>query len=199
MANKQIKDITTSSTTWEDTAYGIIQTAAGVTKKFTLAVLRKIVPASDSTTAFQVVKADGTTSVIRVDSTNKRLGVNKQSAPSAALHVHEENNAVAFLADFSYNGTNGSMLCGRKSRGTQAVPTAILAGDVIAEFSAKGYGSTTYSSSSRGYLRFYASENWTDTEQGVYARLYVTSNGGTTAVLGLQISDNGRYQSNFRS
>jgi hypothetical protein len=43
-------------------------------------------PGSDTTTAFQVFKADGTTIVFNVDTTNKKVGINKNN-PSVELDV----------------------------------------------------------------------------------------------------------------
>ena len=47
----------------------------------------KIYPASDSTTAFQINKADGTTNVLNVDTTNGFVGIGT-TTPSALLHVN---------------------------------------------------------------------------------------------------------------
>jgi len=46
----------------------------------------KVSPASDSTTAFQVTKADGSTSVVNVDTTNGRVGIGT-TAPGKNLDV----------------------------------------------------------------------------------------------------------------
>jgi len=45
----------------------------------------KIYPSADSTTAIQILKADGTTSVLNVDTTNQRVGIGTTS-PSALIH-----------------------------------------------------------------------------------------------------------------
>lgn len=45
----------------------------------------KIYPASDSTTAIQLLKADGTTGVVTLDTTNSRLGINV--TPTATLDL----------------------------------------------------------------------------------------------------------------
>lgn len=46
----------------------------------------KIYPTANSTTALQVAKADGTTSILNVDTTNNRIGIGT-TTPSAALDV----------------------------------------------------------------------------------------------------------------
>ena len=45
----------------------------------------KLIPASDSTTAIQLMKANGTTPILTVDSSNERVGIN--TTPTAALHL----------------------------------------------------------------------------------------------------------------
>lgn len=64
----------------------------------------KIYPASDSTTAFQITKANGTTNVLNVDTTNTRVGVGKVPT-SRAFEVQ---------GDIGYSGyvTNGSLFLG---------------------------------------------------------------------------------------
>lgn len=64
----------------------------------------KIYPSADSTTAVQVLKADGTTPVLNVDTTNERLGVGT-IAPMVALHSSDgatvANGIKAFWNDAS--------------------------------------------------------------------------------------------------
>lgn len=52
----------------------------------------KIVPATDSTTAVQITKADGTTPVVVTDTTNTRLGIGV--TPTARLHVEEASASM---------------------------------------------------------------------------------------------------------
>jgi hypothetical protein len=64
----------------------------------------KIYPSADSTTAVQVLKADGTTPVLNIDTTNKRVGVGT-TAPFVALHSSDgatvANGIKAFWNDAS--------------------------------------------------------------------------------------------------
>src|SRR4030066_317782 len=53
----------------------------------------KIYPAPDSTTAIQILKANGTTPVVMVDTTNKRIGINL-SDPVAKFEVSGEANIL---------------------------------------------------------------------------------------------------------
>ncbi len=57
------------------------------TGKYSVGVIApKIYPSADSTTAFQINKADGTTNVLNVDTTNARVGVGTAS-PGQTLSV----------------------------------------------------------------------------------------------------------------
>jgi len=47
----------------------------------------KLIPLTNSTTAIQITKADGTTPIINVDSTNGNVGLYNITAPSARLHL----------------------------------------------------------------------------------------------------------------
>jgi hypothetical protein len=46
----------------------------------------KLIPAADGTTAIQITKADGSTYIINVDTTNGRIGIGN-NAPDALLHI----------------------------------------------------------------------------------------------------------------
>lgn len=70
---------------------------AGDDLKFT-----KVHPAADATTALQVLKADDTTVVLNVDTTNRRLGINT-NAPTHDLHVVQQGGPAGI---FVTGGTN---------------------------------------------------------------------------------------------
>jgi len=65
----------------------------------------KISPASDSTTAFQVTKADGSTSVVNVDTTNGRVGIG--ITPTAKLHIIAPTNTEDGTRVLTINRPNG--------------------------------------------------------------------------------------------
>ena len=68
-------------------------------------------------------------------------------------------------------GTAGTNFIAQRANGTLTAPTQCLLGDVAFKFQARPYysGSTAgWPSSARGALTFYAAENQTDTNQGVY-------------------------------
>lgn len=73
-----------------------------------------IFPAADSTTAVQITKANGTTSVFTVDTTNSRLGVG--TTPAVKFHVSGSANDAAIMLDGQMAATgltvNGSYAFG---------------------------------------------------------------------------------------
>ena len=58
----------------------------GTNHPFSYVKTPKIYPNADSTTAIQILKADGTTSVLNVDTTNSRVGI--LTTPIASFHVN---------------------------------------------------------------------------------------------------------------
>jgi len=74
-----------------------------------------IFPASDSATAFQLYKADGTTAVATIDTTNSRLGIG--CTPSRRLEVRDSSSAQlrlsydgSYYADFTTNSAGNLQL-----------------------------------------------------------------------------------------
>ena len=74
----------------------------GTGKISTGLITPKVYPASDSTTAFQINKADGTTNVLNVDTTNGRVGIGT-TAPGAQLALSKADSSG--LTDFLVNPT----------------------------------------------------------------------------------------------
>ncbi len=73
----------------------------------------RIIPATDSTSAIQVLKADGQTPVVTVDTANRRVGIGT-TAPAQPLHVKVDQNAQTHIrienADATANGLGASVL-----------------------------------------------------------------------------------------
>src|SRR4030066_199027 len=105
---------------WANLKTTIFASPTIVTPTIASIIGNKIYPAADSTTAIQILKADGTTSVMTVDTTNKRIGINI-SDPVATFELSGETNmlgilrvtqrltgAVAYGLDIGLDGTTGS-------------------------------------------------------------------------------------------
>ena len=77
----------------------------------------------------------------------------------------------------------------RFARGTGASPTAAQATDVLASFEGWGYGATSFGAYPQGYLRFVATETWTDAAQGTEAHIATTKSTTLTVTDGLVIDN----------
>jgi len=68
-------------------------------------------PASDSTTAVQVLDADGGTPVLNVDTTNERIGIGT-AAPGAKLDVNSSTNGsgTVLIVDFGGDGNDRGII-----------------------------------------------------------------------------------------
>lgn len=126
-----------------------------------------IVPASDSTTAFQIMKAGGSSVIFNIDSTNRRMGVNTD-APTATLDVratavgsqiyrgYDNNNKLRFAVeagsdgatDFEFRDTSGTQRAGVATDGSYfrltnvagSTPKGVVFGNVGTLATDVGYG-----------------------------------------------------------
>ncbi len=112
--------------------------------------------------------------------------------PAFAVEVVSDASAGS-LAETTYSptaSTGGNVLV-RRARGTLASPTAVQLDDLIGTIGGRGYGATAFASATRGNMRFYAAENWTDAAQGTYLSFRTTPIGGLLTAEMLRIADNG--------
>jgi hypothetical protein len=68
-------------------------------------VVGKIWPTADSTTAVQILKADGSTAIVTVDTTGTKVGINTDN-PAARLQVHSPISSYPFLLRESADNTS---------------------------------------------------------------------------------------------
>jgi hypothetical protein len=78
---------------------------------------------------------------------------------------------------------------GRRSSGTAASPTAVLFGKTLVSVEDRGYATTGYTTTPRGWFRIVTSENWTDTAQGAYLEWSDTLTGGVVASTGMNMRE----------
>lgn len=94
---------------------GLLATGATVgataqAQAFTLGIVSPFdAPAADGTTAWQVRKADKTTAVVTVDTTNARVGIGT-TAPGALLHIYDSGASNATFMELDSSGQNLSGL-----------------------------------------------------------------------------------------
>lgn len=69
--------------------------------------------------------------------------------------------------------------------------TAPLNGAAIGSYISGGYNGTNYTTSNRGGMRMFASEDWTGSANGTSTYFYRTPNGSTTELASMRIFENG--------
>lgn len=102
------------------------------------------------------------------------------------------DGAPASIVVTAYGTAAPAIFRGRSARGTLASPTASQSGDLLASFSAKGYGATAFATNSTGRYGIYANENWSDTAQGTKIQIETTSNTTITRVVRAIFTHDGR-------
>ena len=104
-----------------------------------------------------VFKTNGTEKM-RLMSANDYVGINTSTPFSDLEVVTEHGTGGVYFTKYSTGDSAAAFVC-RKARGTKATPTAVLSGDRIGLFGARGYGATGFSASSMGAIYFVAAEN----------------------------------------
>ena len=92
--------------------------------------------------------------------------------------------------DIDGYGPVGINFIGRRSEGTVAAPTGLLANDNIMAMQGRGYGATGFRPRA-GHHEFFAAENWTDTAQGTYISVATTQKTTAASAERLRILDSG--------
>lgn len=86
-------------------------------------------------------------------------------------------------------------LVGRAAEGTAALPTATAINRALFSIQGLGYGTTGYTSSSRGGVSLLADQAFTDAAQGTRLEFHTTPTGSTTNTLRWSIGSNGTLSS----
>jgi hypothetical protein len=151
-----------------------------------------IYPTSDSSTSIQIRKADNTTTVLGVDTTNVRIGVG--GTPQFDFHVVRPSGTYHYSMIDSYNDEiQGPTLGGRSARGTYISPTATALDDSILRVTGAGYYIDDVASftTSRARISFHAAENFTSTKHGTYISVFTTLVGTTNTLERIRVLDAG--------
>ena len=94
--------------------------------------------------------------------------INKPGAGSNQVNdTYGDNNLLGQFSRYT----------GRRARGTAASPTAVQLEDVLAQFQSNGFGTTEFSNTATGRLRFDATENFTDTARGTRFQIWANRDG----------------------
>jgi hypothetical protein len=132
---------------------------------------------------------------VRLDIYNNATGT-PQSASAATgtvVHVSQADASPSRILVDSFGVASAARpsFTGRHSNGTAAAPTAVQGNDVLCEFTGQGYGTSAYSTTSRGRMKINADEAWTNSAQGTYLSFETTQRGGLITSEVMKISSNG--------
>lgn len=140
------------------------------------------------------------------DDSNNRLGIgtisptspitlslNTTSPPTALsgtmAHIVAADGSSPRVATESF--AQGGQFAFRRANGTNASPSALAANDLIGNIAAFGYGATGYATGNRGFIGFYAAENWTDSAQGSYLGFATSATGAASAPEKMRLDPSG--------
>jgi len=135
----------------------------------------------------------GTTAPTAKLDINNNAAAPRSVASGTTVHVTQTdstNNRI-LVDSFGAVANARPSFTGRHAEGTAASPTAVIAGDVLCEFTGQGWGATGYSTSSRGRMTINAAENWSDIANGTYLTFQTTPNATISTVESMRIDQNG--------
>lgn len=125
---------------------------------------------------------------------NGNVGIGT-STPTFDFHIVENKsgtNLYATLDDYdSTAGAFGSRFVGRRARGTVTSPSAVQADDELAGFAGRGYGATAFDANTSARMSYFASQNWTDANQGTYISWYNQADNTNTLSERMRLLSNG--------
>jgi len=157
---------------------------------FTGLVSPYIAPLADSTTAFQIRKANKTTSVLNVDTTNGWIGFGSMTTPLRPFHLSFSANVTPIMVD-DYNDSNNNGMIFRSAKGTLELPVTVTTDFLLGASLYRGYSTSAWSARNTALFGAYAAENWTDSAQGSYMVFAVTPKLSTTRAEVMRITSNG--------
>jgi hypothetical protein len=102
------------------------------------------------------------------------------------LHITSNDNQSARLTVDGFGSSIGTIFVGRHARGTAAVPTPTLSGDVLVRFAGLGYATSSYFpviGAVPTSLEFQATENYSTSSYGSRAAFYTYANGAVSRSL----------------
>ncbi len=82
---------------------------------------------------------------------------------------------------------------GRRADGTAASPSAVQSGEVISQFTGRGYGASQWAAASTGLLQIQAEGNFTNTSNPTSVSILTTPSASVTAVETFRFGPNGQF------
>ena len=148
-----------------------------------------IKPAADSTTAVQIMKADGTTPVLIIDTSTPT--VTSKCTLQSTIEWPGVDGAHLVSNNTSYNDSPRFVI--RQAGGTVASPTALASGAALGLFSFRGYdGTTSWDTTHAAYFGCNAEEAFTSTAHGTRLVFATAVIGATSATEKMRIDNAGK-------
>jgi hypothetical protein len=110
------------------------------------------------------------------------------------LHITSNDNQAARVTVDGFGTSIGAIFVGRQARGTAAIPTQTLSGDVLVRFAGLGYATSSYFPVVNAVptsLEFQATENYSTSSYGSKAAFYTYANGAVSRSLVTTIDTTG--------
>ena len=114
--------------------------------------------------------------------------------PSGMIHVTSNDAQAARVTVDGFGTTIGAIYVGRHARGTAALPTPTLSGDILVRFAGLGYATSSYFpvvGAVPTSLEFQATENYSTSSYGSRAAFYTYANGAVSRSLSATIDATG--------
>lgn len=107
------------------------------------------------------------------------VNLNAAAAPtpggSPGVHIAAADGSNSRIAVDAFGAQPQTYM--RRANGTNAAPSAVVSGDVFAQFGGYGYGATGYITGARARIECVATENWSDTVSGSKMTFLATTTG----------------------
>ena len=138
--------------------------------------------------------ASPNTNLTVVSNTQTATPVSAGSLPAGTdLYILGADAANTRITQDAYGTGNYPAYTGRQARGTAASPTASQTGDILAQYTGRGYGATAFSTASVARIDMEAAENFTDTAQGSYISMHTTALGATSPTEKFRVGSAGQW------
>jgi hypothetical protein len=119
----------------------------------------------------------------QINSANTALGT--------VVHTSGADSTISRITTDNYGTGVYVAYTGRHARGNTAVPTASQLGDILTQFTGRGYGATAFNTNSPARVDVGAIENFTDSAWGTNISIKTTTAGTTTLVERATFDSNG--------
>lgn len=123
------------------------------------------------------------------DNTNFALGIGTAPATTAVLDIVNNSGSTKAIQATGYGSNVG--VRGRFANGTLASPTAATAGNILEFVSGRGYGTSSFATTSTGAINIIADGTFTNASMPTYLQFEVTATNSITIAEVMRLSSGG--------